>query len=135
MSGLPEPTRSDGRERALVAFADETRLKRLLPLRPGFRHCFVLLERRGAAVLVDPLSDRMAVEVFPGMTLEDAAERWREAGFIVVGARVREPGRPAPSAPLTCVEVVKRTLGIHARGILTPHRLYRALKEEKEYFP
>jgi len=74
--------------------------------------------------------------VFPGMTLEDAAERWREAGFTVVGARVREPGRrPAPAAPLTCVEVVKRTLGIHARGILTPHRLYRALEEEKEYFP
>ena len=135
MSGLPDPPRPADRERALVAFADETRLKRLLPLRPGFRHCFVLLERRGAAVLVDPLSDRMAVEVFPGMTLEDAAERWREAGFIVVGARGREPGGPAPTAPLTCVEVVKRTLGIHARGILTPHRLYRALEEEKEYFP
>lgn len=135
MSGLPDPTRPADRERALVAFADETRLKRLLPLRPGFRHCFVLLERRGAAVLVDPLSDRMAVEVFPGMTLEDAAERWREAGFTVVSARVRDPGRPAPMAPLTCVEVVKRTLGIHARGILTPHRLYRALEEEKEYFP
>lgn len=135
MSRRPDPTRPGQRERALVAFADETRLKRLLPLRPGFRHCFVLLERRGAAVLVDPLSDRMAVEVFPGMTLEDAAERWRDAGFTVVGARVREPGGPAPTAPLTCVEVVKRTLGIHARGILTPHRLYQALEEEKEYFP
>ncbi|MET4697678.1 hypothetical protein ABIE65_000689 [Constrictibacter sp. MBR-5] len=135
MSRRPDPTRPGQRERALVAFADETRLKRLLPLRPGFRHCFVLLERRGAAVLVDPLSDRMAVEVFPGMTLEDAAERWRDAGFTVVGARVREPGGPAPAAPLTCVEVVKRTLGIHARGILTPHRLYQTLEEEKEYFP
>lgn len=116
------------RERALVAFADETRLKSLRPLRPGFRHCFVLVERDGAAVLIDPLSDRLAVEAFRGLTLEEAAERWTEAGFKVVTASVGDPGRPAPLAPMTCVEIVKRTLGIHTRRIVTPRQLWEALR-------
>lgn len=127
----PSDTRpGPGRDRALVAFADETRLKRLRPLRPGFRHCFVLLERSGGAVLVDPLSDRLAVEAFPGLTMTDAAERWREAGFTVVEARVRDPGRPAPIAPMTCVEVVKRALGLQGRAVVTPWQLHEALRRQ-----
>ncbi len=115
-------------ERALVAFADESRLKSLRLLRPGFRHCFVLVERDGAAVLIDPLCDRLAVEAFRGLTLEEAADRWRDAGFTVVSATVQDPGRPAPLGPMTCVEIVKRTLGIHTRRIVTPRQLYEALR-------
>lgn len=130
-----EPNRktppSCGRDRALVAFADETRLKWLWLLRPGFRHCFVLVAREGGAVLIDPLSDRLTVETFPGLTLEHAAERWREAGFTVVETVVRDPGTPAPWAPLTCVEAVKRVLGIHDRAILTPRQLFRRLSVER----
>ncbi|MFN4090823.1 MAG: hypothetical protein ACK4QW_17510 [Alphaproteobacteria bacterium] len=116
--------------RALVGFSDETRLKRLLPLARGFRHCFVLVERPDRTVLIDPLSDRLIVESFAEIGLDEAAAQWRAAGFTVVPASIRDPARPAPAAPMSCVEVVKRVLGIHARHVVTPHQLYRLLLRE-----
>ena len=39
----------------------------------------------------------------------------------------RDITKPAPFMLFTCVEAVKRVLGIHRRGIVTPWQLYRHL--------
>jgi hypothetical protein len=55
-------------------------------------------------------------------------EWYRRQGLRVIETSVRAaPLRVAPLRPLTCVEAVKRVLGIHARSINTPWQLYRHL--------
>ena len=41
-----------------------------------------------------------------------------------------QPKTAAPWGPFTCVEAVKRVLGVRARFILTPWRLYKFLREQ-----
>jgi hypothetical protein len=58
----------------------------------------------------------------------DLEEWYRHQGLSVIETCVRAaPLRVAPLRPLTCVEAVKRILGIHARSINTPWQLYRYL--------
>ena len=54
---------------------------------------------------------------------------WLEnRGQLVIPAPIdRTQKRPAPWRPFTCVEAIKRVLGIHARFIMTPWQLYRHL--------
>jgi hypothetical protein len=40
----------------------------------------------------------------------------------------RDITKAAPFMLFTCVEAVKRVLGIHRRGIVTPWQLYQHLK-------
>lgn len=130
MSGgmAPEPARF-----AFVAFTGRTDLWWLRLLKPGFRHCCLVLHDGTRWLLYDPMAHATALqslEVPPG---ETPAEPLLAEGYVVVPARVRQaPLRPAPLAPFTCVEAVKRALGVHARGIVTPWALYRHLvKKEK----
>ena len=114
---------------ALVVFADEATLKWLKLLRPGFRHCFVLVYRQGCWVIYDPLSHRTNLAVVSGRTMDELARWYEENGLRVIETTVRRaPLRSAPLRPFTCVEAVKRVLGIHAPWITTPWQLYRYLQ-------
>jgi hypothetical protein len=61
--------------------------------------------------------------------------RWLEGqGSAVVKSPIRRDQlRAAPANIFSCVEVIKRFLGIHARRILTPWQLYSYLKKEAVY--
>nr|WP_246152307.1 hypothetical protein [Roseospira navarrensis] len=112
----------------MVVFTDGREIWWLRLLRPGFRHVMVAVRRPGHWIVVNPLSHRVTLDVVP----EDAGDRlaawFRAQGHTVVETATRcPPRREAPWAPLTCVEVAKRLLGLHARWVLTPHGLYRAL--------
>ena len=48
---------------AFVVFSGQTDLKWLKTLKPGFRHCFVLLETGGHWVVYNPLSNRTDITV------------------------------------------------------------------------
>lgn len=113
---------------ALVVLSNQTDLPWVRLLRPGFRHCFVVVRRQGQWVAVDPLMHRTRIDLLANITAEALARRYRHHGLRVVKAAVAHPHRhPAPLAPFTCVEAVKRVLGIHARFVLTPWQLYRYL--------
>jgi len=115
-------------EVAIVVFAGEASLKWLRLLRPGFRHCFVLVRRRGCWVIYDPLSHRTDLAVIAGPSLSELAQWYREKGLRVIETPVRRaPMRSAPLRLFTCVEAVKRVLGIHAPWVTTPWQLYRHL--------
>jgi len=46
-------------------------------------------------------------------------------------ANIRHINKQAPWMPFSCVEAVKRVLGIHKSFILTPWQLYRFLRKEQ----
>lgn len=114
--------------RALVVFADDSQLKRLRYLRRGFRHCFVAVRGEGGWVICDPLSNQTALGIVDGLTSGELAAWYRQHGLIVIETAVRSPpSRPASIRPFTCVEAVKRILGVQAPWVLTPWQLYRLL--------
>ncbi|MEO5374700.1 MAG: hypothetical protein H7840_10525 [Alphaproteobacteria bacterium] len=112
----------------LVVFCDTTELWWLRLMRRGFRHCFVALGDGRGWITIDPLSHRTDIAVHPPGHAADLAAAWRARGLTVVETYLREPPpRPAPWRPYTCVEAVKRVLGIHDGTILTPWQLHRFL--------
>lgn len=116
---------------AVVVFSGVTDLPWLRLLRPGFRHCFVVLQRGGAWVVVDPLAHCTRLDLAPASLAAEAeaiAAVYRRLGLTAVTVEEREaPRRLAPVRPYTCVEAVKRLIGWHAPLVLTPWQLYRAL--------
>lgn len=119
---------------AVVVFSGVTDLSGLRLLRPGFRHCFVVLRRGGAWVIIDPLAHGTRVDLAPASLAADAAAiaaAYRGLGLAAVVTEERDPPRRlAPVRPHTCVEVVKRLIGRHAPRVVTPWQLYRALEKE-----
>ncbi len=117
---------------ALVVFSGQADLKWLKILKPGFRHCFVVIENRGRWILLNPLSHKTEIAVLEGVTGKELINCYRDQGLRVVPwllGPVRQ--KPAPWGLYTCVEAVKRILGIHAHRIITPLNLYKFLINEK----
>lgn len=114
---------------ALVVFTGATEIGwvRIL-LREGFRHCFVLVQQNGRWISFDPLAHRIDLDV-PEVPGDFDMTGWlRGQGFTVVPARVdRGAGPPSFLSPFSCVEAVKRVLGVRARRVVTPWGLYRYL--------
>ncbi|MBC7953422.1 MAG: hypothetical protein H7Z12_16580 [Rhodospirillaceae bacterium] len=119
---------------ALLVFSGQSDLWWLRLLKPGFRHCFVALSGSGGWVVVDPLSHRTCVAHIPFGPEYDLAGWYRAHGLTVVKAKVFSPSkRVAPVRAYSCVESVKRILGIHAGWVLTPWQLFRYVNKSRKY--
>lgn len=115
-------------QRAWVVFSGQTDLRLLRFLKPGFRHCFVLLNDGNCWVSVDPMSHYTEVLVHQVQADFDLPKWLESRGHLVVHAPVSHyPKKPAPFGIFSCVEAVKRVLGIHALSVITPWQLYRYL--------
>ena len=124
-SALPGPPRI-----ALVVFSGDADLKWLKVLKPGFRHCFAILESDGRWIIYDPLSHQTEITVIEGLSIPELMGGYRKQGFHVVAWVWRTARfRPAPLGLYTCVEAVKRVLGIHAPLIITPWNLFNFLNK------
>lgn len=120
-------------EQAFVVFSGRADLPYLRLLKPGFRHCFLALRRNGHWVVYEPLSNRTEISIAEAGDGYDIAVWLRQMGFTVLPAvPTAASPRPAPWALFSCVEAVKRVLGIHRRRILTPWHLYRFLREQNK---
>jgi hypothetical protein len=120
-----EAGRPPERVPAIVLFAGSTQLKWLRFLKPGFRHCLIAVRLGNAWVIIDPLSHKTALNVVEGFSADELSGWYESQGLKAVRTFVREaPPKVAPMAPATCVEAVKRILGIHAWSIMTPRQLY-----------
>lgn len=117
--------------RAWVVFSGQTDLFLLRIFKPGFRHCYILMNDGHNWISVDPMLNHMDVNIHYHITQDFDLCSWLEQqGQKVIPAPVnRKHTRPAPFAVFSCVEVVKRILGIHAMFILTPWQLYQYLKK------
>lgn len=117
------------RTEALVVFVDRTECWWLRRLAPGFRHCFALLRRGEAWLVCDPLKARIALELLrPPPELDLGAWYARQGHHVLRGYSAGPSQRTPLLRPLTCVEVVKRLLGLHAPFVLTPRQLFDHLR-------
>ncbi len=118
---------------ALVVFVGDTDCRWLGGLRAGFRHCFIALRDGGAWLTCDPLKDRIELSALPVPADFDLAGIYAERGHTVLLGQTRPglPHRPPVVAPLTCVTIAKRLLGVRAPWVLTPWQLCRHLRADR----
>ncbi len=121
---------------ALVIFSDRIDLAWLRVLKPGFRHCFAILEsgrgRPGAApdwVIYNPLSHCTEIAIVRELESQILVSHYRNQDLLVLQTGISQPiKRPVPWRPFTCVEALKRALGLRAARVFTPWQLYKFLK-------
>ncbi len=140
MRGRVFPRHSKGKGRALsalVVFSDQADLPWLRFLRRGYRHCFLAFLQESNWVIYDSLVHRTEISTLDLPSDFDLAGWYRTHGFGVLATEIRPPsalrGKKAgwiyfPLRPFTCVEAVKRVLGIEAAHVFTPWQLYRHLR-------
>ena len=114
---------------ALVVFEDRSDARLLRWLRPGFRHCFCLTGGDRRWTLCDPLKSHLAIASIDGLTAADLALHLGVPGRRVLHGMLATADISAGPGlrPLTCVEIVKRLIGLPARSVITPYQLYRRL--------
>jgi hypothetical protein len=121
---------------ALVVFVDHADSLWLRALRPGFRHCFVALHDRGLWLTCDPLKDRIQASILPVSARFDLPSFYARQGHTVLLGTTNPnlPRQPFTLAPLTCVSVAKRLLGVRAPWVATPWQLCRLLRSHAHGF-
>lgn len=111
-----------------VVFTDQTDIRVLRFLRRGFRHCYVLFCFDGLWICVDPLlhkTEVMRLDLPENFTLQQWLE---QQGDRVVRVTKTEPEpRILFPMPISCVESIKRILGLQRAAIITPWQLYKYL--------
>lgn len=108
-----------------IVFEDNTTLWWLKFLKSGFRHCKMYVKiTRKIYVEINPLSNQMFLLVhFFEKESDFKKVIHREIHLKTkIGAA---PLKTAPFGAFTCVEAVKRTLGIHKFFVVTPYQLYK----------
>ena len=117
---------------AWVCFSGDTELWWLRVLKKGFRHCFVIARDAEHWLAIDPLAPHLEVTILPVPRAFDLPYWLGRHQMAVIRAPVRRDlQKPAPLFLCSCVEVIKRFLGIHDRRIITPHQLYRFLQTQQ----
>ena len=118
---------------AYVAFGGRRTRWWMRFLKRGFYHCFLILGNGREWILIDPLvhfTDVIVLCRTPiGRVLRDKGYR------IVRTTPVVPPVTHTQLRLLTCVEVVKRFLGINQPFIWTPYQLFKFLFLKKENNP
>ena len=111
-----------------IAFSGKADVRFLRLLKPGFRHCFALIRGQGAWLMVDPMLHKMDVS-FAQVPADFDFPAWMRArGYRVLRApKLQPPRRMALPSPFTCVEAMKRLIGLHDWRVLTPWQLYRRM--------
>lgn len=119
----PIAMRPRGQSLAIVVFGPST-LRYLQFLKPGYQHCLVATQSVGHWQLLDPLSNGTEVTGLGELTPAEIISVFTRQGLDAIAVQRRPPVmREMPIAPYTCVEVVKRVLGIRARRVQTPWQL------------
>jgi hypothetical protein len=114
--------------RCWVVFSGVSELWYLKLLKPGFRHCFVMLNDGKKWMSIDPMAHHTEV-VSHDLPATYNVIQWLETqNCLAVEVSMEPPPRRAcPPMMFTCVEAVKRIIGLHCFGVLTPWQLYKAL--------
>ncbi len=118
-------------QRALAVFHDRgSGFWVRLFTRPGFRHCFVALDDGRAWIALDARRDGLHVETVAPAAFDLAAFYRRQGCRVVETQAAAARRRYRLPAPVTCVEVARRCLGLPGCRVWTPYGLYRVLRRE-----
>ncbi|WP_339779922.1 hypothetical protein [uncultured Thalassospira sp.] len=116
--------------RALIVFADAPDKWFLRWLPAGFRHCFAVITtgESGQWIYLNPASHQLQCELWQFSALFDPAAYYRGQGHCCVWVTLPDDAaKKVRLGMFSCVEVVKRLLGISAWYVMTPAGLYRYL--------
>jgi len=114
---------------AWVVFCKDTDIWWLRFLKKGYRHCFVILNDGRNWITYDPMSNFTDIAVLETPLSFDLPRWFSVKGYKVVSCFINRKRKIAPLFLFTCVEGVKRVLGIHKFRIMTPYQLYKYLLE------
>ena len=117
---------------AYVVFTGKTDIWWLKFLKSGYRHCFILLNDGVRWISIDPLAPYTDIQIYHHIEAGyDIAPWLKQQGYRVVQATVNTAhNKPAPFMLYSCVESVKRILGLHCWRIMTPWQLYQYLNKK-----
>ena len=119
------------KQRAIVVFHDRGLglFRRLL--RPGFRHCAVILDDGDHWIGVDTGFGAPKVQVLVE-SRHDLARAYRRSGrYQVIEVEFERRARPNGLGVRSCVSLVKNLLCIRAWWVQTPYQLYRYLERRQ----
>lgn len=118
---------------ALVGFGGNKRFWWMHFFKKGFYHCLVALGNGHEWVLIDPLSHYTDIFVLKKVNLKGYL---KSKGYRLIQTT---PDVPMDSSmqimPYTCVETVKRFIGVKNHFIFTPYQLFCYLLRKKENNP
>ncbi|MDA0998661.1 MAG: hypothetical protein O2944_10700 [Proteobacteria bacterium] len=130
MSGQGLGMRPHGWSFALVLFDGGCSLPYLQLLKPGYRHCLAIVQTADGWVLFNPLSNSTEIVTLPKLRPDRLIRAFKDDGLDVVAVQRRRPiAREHPWIPYSCVEAVKRLIGVRERSVLTPWQLRRRLAQ------
>lgn len=117
-----------------IVFTGKTDIPWLKILKPGFRHCYALMNDGEKWMSVDPLASHMDIEIYPLIPSDYDLPHWLECqgSKVVYVPSQKLNKRAAPIAFFSCVEMMKRLIGLHYPWIITPWQLYQFLQNKKE---
>ena len=119
--------------KAIVVFSGQTDFWWQWFLKPGFRHCGILIEVGGHWVVLEPLAARLEVRLIASTTPAALMRMLRRRCLSPVLTEVDANVKPSSFTGLfTCVEAVKRVLGIRAVLVQTPWQLKKTLGNRKK---
>lgn len=127
----PEPVNEN--QALWVVFSNDTDLRFLKFLKKGFRHCFVIIKQGEQWMLIDPRANKTDIFILPHPSHFNVPRFFESEGKTVCKITgIITPHKVAPLMPLSCVETVKRVIGLHKRFLFTPYALYRHLTTLKK---
>jgi len=107
-----------------VVFEDNTTLWWLKFLKRNFRHCKAFIKITPRIYLeLNPLSNQMFLFVHIFSNSREFKKVIHRENFLKTRIAFA-PSKTAPIFCFTCVEAIKRLLGIHKFSIITPYDLY-----------
>ncbi len=120
-----------------VVFSDSTGLWWLRFLKKGFKHCYLIVRIQNNPDIwleINPMSNQ--VYFFEYSTVFDInyiKHLQKDKGMTLVPVEFNQaPLKCAPIGVFTCVELIKRVLGIHKFFLFTPHQLYKFLTNNQK---
>lgn len=115
-------------EKAWVIFSGQTEIPYLKVLKTGFRHCFIILKSGDHWITLDPLAHKTEIELHYLPDNFNLPDWLKKRGHTVVETRLKAAAmKVLPLSLFTCVEAVKRVLGVQSWKVMTPWQLYKHL--------
>ena len=112
---------------AILVFEPRSGLGFTRFLRSEFQHCFCLVQHPIGWLVCDPLKHSLALDVIEAVEANELLCALAHNRRTILHLSLPAPTACGPIRlrPLTCVEIVKRLLGIEARSVFTPYQLFR----------
>ncbi len=100
------------------------------PFEEGFGHCSVFVQDNGAWVHFDSSRGRPRIEIYKEFeTIDLLIKGLREVKIVALPCKMTGKRFYSPFVLGSCVELVKRVVGIKAPFVLTPYQLYSYIRK------